>query len=211
MPNTTNLGLTYPALSAAPNVPQDLQTLAGQLDTKVGGIIICTSVTRPTAREGATIYETDTDKYMSYTGSGWVTLGQNITSTYTPVLTAASGNPALGTGSTASGRYTLFNGNWCTYRGAIQFGSSGATSGTGQYFISLPFNSSANISVGVANIGGAYLRDNSGPAIAQALVYAAASANAFSLVANNTTVSSTVPWTWANSDAISWTLTYEIA
>lgn len=175
-------------------------------------VIVCTSGTRPSSPpEGMTIYETDTDRYSCYTGSAWVTLGQTITGTHTPVLTAASGNPALGTGSTVGGRYTLFNGTWCIYRGAIQWGSSGGTSGTGQYFISLPFTTNANITVGVANIGGCYLRDNSGPAIAQGLVYAAASASTFSMVANNTTVSSTVPWTWANSDAISWTLTYEIA
>lgn len=37
MATTTNLALPYPALSAAPNVPQDLQLLAAQLDTIIGG------------------------------------------------------------------------------------------------------------------------------------------------------------------------------
>lgn len=34
MPSTTNLGMPYPALSSAPNVPQDIQALAAQIETK---------------------------------------------------------------------------------------------------------------------------------------------------------------------------------
>lgn len=35
-------------------------------------ITICTSATRPSAVEGRTIYETDTNRYMGYNGSAWV-------------------------------------------------------------------------------------------------------------------------------------------
>lgn len=34
MPSTTNLGMPYPALSSAPNVPQDIQALAAQIEAK---------------------------------------------------------------------------------------------------------------------------------------------------------------------------------
>lgn len=37
MPNTSNLGLPYPALTDAPNVPQHMQNLAGAVDTRLGG------------------------------------------------------------------------------------------------------------------------------------------------------------------------------
>lgn len=35
------------------------------------GIIVCTSGTRPTAVDGKTIYETDTDKLLIYNGASW--------------------------------------------------------------------------------------------------------------------------------------------
>ena len=35
------------------------------------GIIVCTSGTRPTAVDGKTIYETDTDKLLIYNGATW--------------------------------------------------------------------------------------------------------------------------------------------
>ncbi|MET0419318.1 MAG: hypothetical protein ABW022_25170 [Actinoplanes sp.] len=81
MPNTTYLTLPYPSLSNAPNVPQDIQNLASGLDGKLGGVIICTSTTRPPARDGALIYETDTRLYKSYNSSvpAWYTIGTNAT------------------------------------------------------------------------------------------------------------------------------------
>ena len=89
MPSSTYLSLPYPSLSDAPNVPQYLQNLATGIDGKLGGVIICTSVTRPTARTGAVIYETDTNRYVIYSGSAWVTVGQTITASFTPTPTAS--------------------------------------------------------------------------------------------------------------------------
>jgi len=37
MPSTTNLQMPYPALSSAPNVPQDMQALAQQIESKFAG------------------------------------------------------------------------------------------------------------------------------------------------------------------------------
>jgi hypothetical protein len=173
-------------------------------------VIVCTSGTRPASPpEGMTVYETDTDRYSTYIGSAWVTLGQTITSTYVPVLTAATTNPTLGTGSVASGRYTLFGGNWCTTRGTIQFGSSGAAAGSGQYFISLPFTANANITAGVSHLGCCVIRDNSAGDLRSATAYAAAGASTFSIV-QTAVVASGSPWAWATADYISWDMTYEI-
>lgn len=71
MPTTTYLGLEYPNLSEAPNVPQDIQDLAKSVDDKLGGIVICTSSTRPTGREGAIIYETNTKTTLIYISGAW--------------------------------------------------------------------------------------------------------------------------------------------
>ena len=175
-------------------------------------IIPVTSGTRPTSPpEGMLVYETDTDRYSSYTGSAWVTLGQTITAPHTPVLTATT-NPTLGTGSVAQGRYTLFNGKWCVYRGTIRFGTSGVNAGSGQYFISLPVASATTFGAGVDGVGAGLVLDASGPNVVQANVYIAGSgATTMSMFASNNQVTSVGPWTWAASDYLSWTITYETA
>lgn len=210
MATTTYLALRYPALSNAPNVPQDMQNLASDVDAMLGGIILCTSSTRPTARTGAVIYETDTGLYQSYNGSAWVVLGRTVTGTYTPTLTAATTNPTLGTGGAAEGRYTVWNGKWCTIRGTILFGTASVSAGSGQYFMALPFNTSSQIANGVSSQGVATLRDSSTGTINMGVTYAAASASTASFHSGGI-VTNAAPWTWAASDYISFTMTYEIA
>lgn len=177
-------------------------------------IIPCTSGTRPTpSHEGMTVYETDTNWYVSWNGSAWIILGTTVTGTYTPGLTASGGNPNLGTTGTTEGRWTLWNGKWCTYRGSIQWGGTGPTAGSGQYLISLPFTSSAFISNGVSNVGQIMLRDNSaGPALRTGCCYITTSSSTMGMFEATTgLVQSTVPWTWGGAgDYISWTVTYEI-
>lgn len=175
-------------------------------------VIVCTSGTRPgSPNDGMLVWETDTERYSSWNASlaAWVTLGQIVDGQWTPTLTAATTNPTMGSGSYVVGRYTLRNGKWCDVSFTVKFGSSGSAAGTGQYFVALPFTTAGDITQGVPYGGSAYLF---GPAaIAQALVYAAASANTCSFVANNTTVSNSVPWTWTNNNYIAGSLTYRIA
>lgn len=79
------------------------------------------------------------------TGLGWVWDGTawvpdvplGAWTTYTPVLTASTTNPTLGSGSTATGR-TMAIGKMITAHYRIVFGSSGMAAGTGTYLISLP-------------------------------------------------------------------------
>lgn len=180
---------------------------------RIGRKTICLTADLPTdAQTGDEAVTIDglCTTYVYY-NSAWNVKNHVITGTYTPVLTASTTNPTMGTGATAEGRYTIFGGKWCIVRGTIQFGTSGAAAGTGQYLISLPFNTSASITPGVANVGSSYMRDNSVPAIVQGICYAAANVGTFSLVANNVTVTAAAPWTWANQDYISWTMAYEIA
>jgi hypothetical protein len=175
-------------------------------------IIPTTSGARPTpSHEGMTIYETDTDRYMSWNGSAWMILGQTVTGTYVPALTASS-NPNLGSGSSALGRYTLWGGKWCAVRATVQWGSSGSA-GSGQYLLSLPFTTSASITDGVSNVGSALMRDASGgPAINIGVCYAIASSATMALHSASGGVNNTTPWTWGGSgDYITIGLTYETA
>ncbi len=171
----------------------------------------CTSGTRPASpTAGMVIYETDTNKYVGYLTS-WDTLGSTLTGTYTPVLTGATTNPNLGTGGVIQGRYTLWNGHWCTVRVSVQWGTSG-TAGSGQYLISLPFTTNSNITVGVSNVGSVLMRDASaGPALASGTCYATASSTTMAIFADTTGgVTNAVPWTWGGSgDYISATMTFE--
>jgi hypothetical protein len=157
------------------------------------------------------IWETDTERYMSWNASAaaWVYLGQMLTGTYTPTVTASTTNPTLGTGNVASARYTLRNGNWCDVRGVVKFGTSGVSAGTGAYSISLPFTSNANITGVNVGTGGVYLFDSSGPAAQQAVVFMQNTASTFSMLGNANQVAGTSPWTWAASDYITFTFSYE--
>jgi hypothetical protein len=172
---------------------------------------VCTSGTRPASpTAGMLIYETDTNKYVAYLTS-WDTLGSTFSGSYTPALTGSTTNPALGTGGVIQGRYTLFNGHWCTVRVGVQWGTSG-TAGSGQYLISLPFTTNTNITVGVSNVGQVLMRDASaGPALASGVCYAIASTATMALFADTTGgVTNAVPWAWGGSgDYITATLTFE--
>jgi hypothetical protein len=61
---------------------------------------------------------------------------------YTPVLTATTTNPTLGTGSSATGAYARVQ-NLIVYNFQILFGSSGVNAGSGNYKVSLPVTSNA--------------------------------------------------------------------
>lgn len=160
--------------------------------------------------DGMLVFETDTERYVCWnaTAGSWRILGQTIDGSYTPSLTAATTNPTLGSGSGVVGKFTLRAGIWCDVRFTIKFGSSGAAAGSGQYLISLPFTSASDFTIAAPDCGMAYLRDDSGPAIAQGMTYVSPGFATCSLVANNVTVTNSSLWTWANLDSIAGGLTY---
>jgi hypothetical protein len=142
--NTPKAGLTYPSLSDAPNVPQNLNTLATQLD----GIVIpkyasasaqTAANTTPTA--GDLCFRSDLKAYQTYDGAIWNTVTQGSWNTYTPVWSAATTAPAIGNG-TITGRYTIV-GKMVTAYIFVQFGST-TTYGSGDWNFSVPF-AAANI------------------------------------------------------------------
>lgn len=127
---------------------------------------------------------------------------------YTPVLTAATTNPTLGSGSTADGRYVRIDDTILGWA-RIVFGTSGVAAGSGQYRVSLPVTASAG---GSQPLGQALIFDNS------ALIERACLARQFGTtdifmfnVDNNTNVAHNSPWTWAASDAIHIGFFYEAA
>lgn len=136
MPQTTKLGLRYPAVTDAPNVPLDVQELAEDVEAKLG-LIICTSATRPASPyQGMQIYETDTTETLFWTGSAWVaTARAGAWRTYAPSWTAATTNPTIGNG-TITGRYVQF-GKLVSFEVEIVGGSTTAW-GTGSYSITAP-------------------------------------------------------------------------
>ena len=123
-------------------------------------VISTTSGSKPTPNDGMLVWETDTENYVSYNASlgTWVVLGKMLTATYTPTLTATTTNPTLGSGGSASGRYTMYGGKFVTCRGTIAFGTSGTNAGSGQYLIALPFSASSAITGGVPSVGSGLIR-----------------------------------------------------
>lgn len=98
-------------------------------------VVPCTSGTRPSSpAEGMTIYETDTDLMLVYTGAAWVDVATPAAWTsYTPAWTASTSNPSIGNG-TLSGAYTT--------RGKLGFAS-----------IDILFNSTTNAGSGIYSFG----------------------------------------------------------
>jgi len=128
---------------------------------------------------------------------------------YTPELTAATTDPNLGSGETAEGRYWQV-GNTVFVNINIIFGSS-PNEGSGAYEVSVPANIDSAVS-STAVVGSGYIVDSSaGDRVV--VVAHRYGANTVRVVQSdsNDWVKATVPWTWAQSDAIRLHLTYEIA
>lgn len=81
MPNTTNQQLPYPASSAAPNVPADLQTLAQSVEKKVVQVFASAadrSTRMPSPTEGMMCWLQDVNRFDYYTGSTWARVAERI-------------------------------------------------------------------------------------------------------------------------------------
>ena len=100
---------------------------------------VCTSTTRPTVPyEGQLIYETDTDRLLSYNGSAWINY-DSVWTVYTPTWT----NLTVGN-ATQNFRY-LQHGKLVFVIGSIVFGSTTSLTATGAIF-SLPITSATGSS-----------------------------------------------------------------
>lgn len=120
---------------------------------------------------------------------------------FTPTWTSTGTQPVLGNG-TISGRY-LQAGKLVIYRGRLDMGST-TTYGTGTWNFSLPVAFDTNS----GNSGPAFLSDATG--IARPAVTAFFGSNLF-LISDAGNVTPTVPFTWAQSDNLGWTVVYQAA
>lgn len=129
--------------------------------------------------------------------------------TFTPVLTATTTDPTLGTAGVIEGRYQRV-GTTVFARYIVKFGTSGANAGSGNYRLSLPIDcdlSMTDADTSIMGVGRAI--DNSASddvlifpefqtASEMSLVYHVGEATTGDAVS----VSGTAPWTWAASDQV---------
>jgi len=177
-------------------------------------VIVCTSTTRPAApNEGMTIYETDTDRTLIYSGTAWLPVDfPGAWRSYSATLiSGGSGTDWVIGNGTISANYAR-QGNNVAVQFQIVFGST-TTFGTKFLNISLPFNTTwATIDRGA---GQALARRISAGITYPLNVGVVTHRAAFSATATSGTfgtwdeVKSTVPFTWAASDRIDGTFIYE--
>lgn len=132
---------------------------------------------------------------------------------YTPTWTAATTNPSIGNG-TLAGRYTQI-GKTCVLVIGLTMGST-TTYGSGEWSFSLP--KTAKNTSGINYYGVAHIR-NAGTANYERVAQIAPPVsttviNTFidpTSGSNSFNISSTVPFTWGDGDALGIEITYEIA
>lgn len=165
----------------------------------------------PRTAEGS--WRTDIGALEVYDGSGWALMyastGGPAWTPYTPVLTASTTNPTLGTGATVNGSWTR-SGRTVTVNGNFVFGT-GATAGSGTYRISLPVT--AKTLSGGFHVGAAFGNDTSANNGVDGVsrIGAGGGWDKAELMLFNVLVTATNPFTWAATDIISFTITYEAA
>lgn len=179
-------------------------------------VISCTSATRPASPiEGMTIYETDTDQYLSYSGSTWetvLTAGAWNTGAVSLISGGAGTDWVIGNGTIAS-KYIKV-GRMYVVEIVVTFGST-TTFGTKSLILdNIP---QAALPLG-RHIGSGFATDSSPankyPAIAylgnatQAGINVMAASGTY---ASGSDVTSTVPITWASGDSLNFTLIYQAA
>jgi len=89
MPNTSRLGLHYPAATDTANIPVDLQTIAGQLDTIVTAFY--QTSTQPTPEQGALWWNTASLLLYYSDGTSWYAVSDQIIASTTTPTTISSG------------------------------------------------------------------------------------------------------------------------
>lgn len=169
-----------------------------------GGMIVCTNATRPagtTVVEGQTIYETDTDSVFAYDGTTWNLMWKlGAWTTYSPVWSSSGTAVSLGNG-TLLGKYIQY-GKTVHFRLMLTMGST-TTYGTGFYLWTMPVTAVTERQVGVCEIADTGTTDRA--AVAYTI-------NTTQIVAATIgVVTPTSPQTFANTDSITFNMTYEAA
>ena len=176
-------------------------------------VITCTSSTRPASpSEGMTIYETDTDTVLTYSGSAWETGYQiGAWTSFTPTI---SGADAWNIGNgTWDARYVKI-GRLVQAQYKFTVGST-TTAPTGvDYYFSLPVTRRVGSD---RTTGSGYLYDLSVTAFYQ--LHSAITVNVLAVSLFNTNLTYTqptrpqngTPFTWDTGDEYAFQITYEAA
>ncbi|MFA5052984.1 MAG: hypothetical protein WC565_02930 [Parcubacteria group bacterium] len=129
---------------------------------------------------------------------------------YTPALTASVTNPTLGDGAFVAGRRVVI-GKHVNGSATITFGTTGADPGSGNYYVSLPVTG-VGTGAAIAIVGHGWLFDSSTSTSKLVECYYA-SVNRVVLRIDSATspVTHANPWTWAVSDRIWLSFSYEAA
>jgi hypothetical protein len=143
---------------------------------------------------------------VTITGEGSLNSITRYGATYTPVWTGSTTNPLIGNG-TVEGFYTR-EGRTVTATATITMGST-TTYGTGLWRVSLPFTSFAS---NPKAIGAVYMSDTGTIYRVGVAVLDGGSDSVYFLPDSGTDfVKSTVPFTWASTDILSFTISYTAA
>lgn len=134
---------------------------------------------------------------------------------WTPVLSATTTPPTLGTGSSVAGRYTQ-RGKTVHGWGAIAFGTSGVSAGNGTYSVAPPVvarESSAVVPNVNLIVGSAMLRDHSTGIKTLASLNLSGANWIFRAYDGGGTnaVDNDAPWVWAAEDTLEFEFMYEAA
>jgi hypothetical protein len=132
-------------------------------------------------------------------------LGSEI-STYTPTLTGAAGNPVLGSGSESAGAWWQL-GPLVFFKFSIQFGSSGASFGSGQWRVAAPpvpvlLGSLSKMSLGQGRVIDNNVGTDFGSAIIELEALDGDPTKFVMAVEEGVTVTPTVPFTFQASDRL---------
>jgi hypothetical protein len=140
------------------------------------------------------------DQIDALTGTGFTT--------YTPTWTASSVNPAIGNGTIDAGYRRSSESDLVQYEGRLLAGST-TTFGTGFWQISIPVAPAA-ASANRATLIGLTLDSSAGTSVPVIGRFFGGTVLVFNGTAG-TSISATVPFTWATSDELRWSITYEAA
>lgn len=132
-------------------------------------------------------------------------LGSEI-SAYTPTLTGAGGNPVLGTAADSSGSWWQL-GPLVFFKFSIQFGTSGASFGSGQWRIALPpvpvlLGALPKMSLGAGRVIDNNVATDLGSAIIELEMLDGDPTKLIMAVEEGVSVTPTVPFTFQVSDRL---------
>jgi hypothetical protein len=181
-------------------------------------VVVCTSSTRPSSpHEGMTIYESDTNLYKIYDGSGWVTLLQpSAWTTYTPVVKgSASGSSPATLDAASTSRYCR-HGRQISWHGFAKLDALLTSGITGTVYFDLPVAADATFGWTIGPATGYDASANVGIHGVCALV--SSTQMSMQYIAgtgpSGTPTSfeaSAAPWAWTTDDNMTWSVVYQAA